>query len=238
MFVIVIMGVIMPAAAIIVMLVIVVFVMMGSVIMRRMAMRIMVMTMAMAALMISTALGMKRCLDLHDFCTKTPEHLRNDMITPDANVSGGDFAFQMPVAEMIGHARRMQRITPAHLEQFFRRRHNLDQAAIFQNIAVAATERWCFGEIHQKRKAAYCFQNTAPTTACFVVNHDSISNRGMEMPGFRGADHDLISQGKLAFKHHATAACARGMMFSQDCFRAKWRQASSTLSKVARAGAA
>jgi hypothetical protein len=150
--------------------------------------------MIMTCLMIGPAFGMERRFHLNDLGTKAAQHVGDHVIAADADEPGGNLAFKMPIAKMIGNTRCMQRITPAHFKQFFGRRHNLDQAAILQHITVTPAQSGRLGQINQKFETSHGFQHAPPAAARLVVEHDGIGNRGMKMPGFHGADHGIISQ--------------------------------------------
>jgi hypothetical protein len=144
--------------------------------------------------MIGPAFGMERRFHFNHLGTKALEHVSNHVITADADKLGGNLALQVPVAQVIGNPRGMQRIAPAHLKQFLRSRHDLDQTTVFQHITVTAAQSGRLGQVNQKFEASHGFQHAPPTATRFMVQHDSIDNRGMKMPGFHGADHGIISQ--------------------------------------------
>ncbi len=99
--VVMIMGVVMLAATIIPVLV----VMHGVIILMVMVCMVRVLT---AGLVIGTTLRMKGGFNLDNLGTKATEHISNDMIPPDADEFGRNLALQMPVAQMVCDACRVQ----------------------------------------------------------------------------------------------------------------------------------
>ena len=193
----VIVGVIMAAAAIIAMHMVVA---MSLVLVRLMVVTmvvivsvIMVMPVVMSPVMIGPAFRMEGCLDLGNFGAKTLQHVSDDVIATDADVAGGNLAFQVAIAQMIGDACRMQRILAAHLEQFLGSGHDLDQAAVLQHIAVAAPQEGRLGKIDEEFKASDGLDHAAPTAAFLMIKDDRVCDGCVEMACFGGADHDGVS---------------------------------------------
>jgi hypothetical protein len=92
----------------------------------------------MAGAGIGAAFGIERRLDLDHAGTQPLHHRLDDVIAPDAQALGHDLGRQMAVAEMPGETNQMLRVGALDLNQGLRRRHHLDQAAIFQHQCVAA----------------------------------------------------------------------------------------------------
>jgi hypothetical protein len=98
----------------------------------------------------------------------------------------------MPVAEMPGDANQMLRVVATNFQQRFRRRHDLDQPAIFQHQCVTAAQRDSILEVQQEFKPARARHRHSPPVAIVEVEHDGIGWRlapAILTPYLRGPDH-------------------------------------------------
>jgi hypothetical protein len=87
----------------------------------------------------------------------------------------------MTVAEMPGETNQMLRVGAPDFNQGLRRRHHLDQAAIFQHQRVAAAQRDGVLKVEQEIKSARAGHRHPPPMPVVEVQHDSIGR------GFRPA---------------------------------------------------
>ncbi len=95
---------------------------------------------------IGACVGLEGRLDMRNLRAEPAHHVFQHVVAAHANAVGEDFGLRVPVADVIGHARKLPRIGAAHLGQFFRRSDDLDQPAVFQNQRVAAPQRHGFGK--------------------------------------------------------------------------------------------
>jgi hypothetical protein len=159
--------------------VIVTAVMMG-IIMVMMAMVAMIMrgvivaTVIVGSLRIGAAFGVERRLDLDDPRAEPFHHRLDDVISANPQALWHDLRRQMAIAEMPGHANQMQRIGAADLKQRLRRRHHLDQPAVFQHQGVAAAQRDGVFEIKQEFQPARAGHRHPPPVPVVEIEHHGI----------------------------------------------------------------
>ena len=80
----------------------------------------------------------------------------------------------MPVAQMPGDAREMQRISAADFQQWFRRGDDLNQPPVFQHQRVATTQPSRGRQIKQKGSPFGSLHRYTATMTVVVIEHDTI----------------------------------------------------------------
>ncbi len=142
-------------------------------------------------------------LDMRNLRAEPAHHVFQHVVAAHANAVGEDFGLRVPVADVIGHARKLPRIGAAHLGQFFRRSDDLDQPAVFQNQRVAAPQRQRLRQIQQKLGAPRAPSSPRAAMASLVVKDDGVG-RG-RLPGPLVADEvraDHVSSLSMAQASH------------------------------------
>jgi hypothetical protein len=184
-------------------MIMVVMIMMAVIVMTMTVVRMIVMAMIMVTmivvtmptLMIGPAFRMERRLDFRDPGTQPLEHIRDDMIPADANGAGRDLAFEVAIPQMIGDAGQMQRVLRPSFQQFLRCRDDLNHAAVFQNVGVTRMQHRRIREIHEELHPRDGLDDAPATAALLVIKDNGVGHGRMEVPGFRGANHDRITSG-------------------------------------------
>jgi hypothetical protein len=171
----------------------VIVVIMPMVVVRAMAMfgRVIV-----AAFGIGAAFGIERRFDLDDARAQALDHRLDDVIAPDPQSPWHDLGRQMPVAEMPGEANQMMRIDATNLNQRLRRRHHLDQPAVFQHQRIAAAQRHRVLEVEQEFEPAGANHRHPPAMPVVEIEHDGIGGRlgpAMLRMDMAGTDHGFTT---------------------------------------------
>ena len=175
----------------------IVTVLMTVMIMRRLIMRRMAMRFACRVRVggIGATFRIERCLDLDQAGAQPLHHRLDDVIAPDPQSPCRDLGRQMAVTEMPGDPNQMLRVVAADLRQRLRRRHDLDQPAIFEHQRIATPQRDRVFQIKQKRKTPRARHRHSPPVTIVEAEHDGIGRRvGPAMAGenLAGADHTEI----------------------------------------------
>jgi len=145
------------------------------------AMRVVIVRMAVTGGGIGAAFGIERRLDLDDSRAKPLHHRFDHMISADAQRLGHDLGRQMPVAEMPGDPDQMVRIGAANFNKRLRRCDHFDQPAVVEHQRIAAAQRDGVFEIEQELKPARAAHRHAPPVPVVEIEHDGIGR------GFRPA---------------------------------------------------
>ena len=152
---------------------------------------------------IGARVRLERRLDMRNLCAEPAHHVFQHVIAAHTNAIGENFGLRVPVADVIGDARKLSWIGAAHLGQFFRRSDDLDQPTVFQNERIATAQRHGFGQIQKKLRAPRARHRHAAAMAPFVVQNDGVG-RG-RLPGALGADEvraDHVSSLSVAQASH------------------------------------
>jgi hypothetical protein len=160
-----------------------------TVIFMAMAMVIVPVPVVMTTLMVGAAFGMKGCFHLDHLGAQSLQHVGDHMVAPDPYVARRYLALEVAVAEVVGKARRVQRVLSAHFEQFLRRCDDFDESPVIQNIAIARSQDWRLGEIDQEFSAADGLQDAPAPAALLEIKNNRIGDREMVMTGLDGATH-------------------------------------------------
>jgi hypothetical protein len=161
----------------IVMVMMVIAMIVRCMVMRRMLVRIALAGVGVTAAGIGAAFGIEWRLDLDDARAQAFDHRFDDVIAPDAQAPRHDLRRQMTVAEMPGNANQMLRVGPPDLEQRLRRRHHLDQSAIFKHQRIAAAQRDGVFQIEQELKSSRTGHRHPPPVPVVEIEHDGIGRR-------------------------------------------------------------
>ena len=190
------MVVVVAMLVVVIVVAVVMIVMVIIVLVRRMIMpgvvSVIFMRMAMAAAGIGAALGIERRLDLDHARAETFHHGLDHMVAADPQALSHDLRRQMTVAEMPADPDQMLRIVAADFGQRLRRRHHLDQPAVFQNQRVAAAQRHRVFKVEQEFQPARTGHRHPPPMAVVEAKHDGIGRRlipAVMRQHARGPDH-------------------------------------------------
>ena len=111
------------------------------------------------------------------------------MVTPNADAARRDFAFQMPIAQMVRQPRGVQGVFAAHFQKLFGSSQNFDQAAIFKHIAITPAQGRSVRQINQKLDPTHGLEDPPAAATFFLVKHNGIGDRTVKMAGFCGENH-------------------------------------------------
>lgn len=152
---------------------------------------------------VGAGVRLERGLDMRNLRAEPAHHVFQHVIAAHANPVGEYLGLRVPVADVIGHARKLPRIGAAHLGQFLRRSDNLDQPSVFENERVPAAQRHGFGQIQKKLGSPRARHRHAAAMAPFMVKDDGVG-RG-RLPGALVANEvraDHVSSLSMAQASH------------------------------------
>jgi hypothetical protein len=124
--------------------------------------------------LVSPAFRIERRLDLDHAGTEFGRHVGDDVVAPNPQVFGKQLCRQMPIAEMPGNARQMQRIGATNFEQGLRRGKDLNQPAVLQHQRIAVTQERGVGKVEQERQAARSGHRLTAAVPIIIIEHHTI----------------------------------------------------------------
>jgi hypothetical protein len=124
---------------------------------------------------IGAAFGLERPFDERDLATELAGHLFNHLIAANADAIGKNLHWQMAIAQMPGHARKITRLSHADFCQRFGRSDNFNQATIFQHQGITMPQHHGFRQVEQKFETLYAFHCHAATMALIEIQHNRVS---------------------------------------------------------------
>jgi hypothetical protein len=121
----------------------------------------MVVIMAMAT--VRAALGLKRRLYLSKVCSKTEQHVLDDMVWADSKPVVSDFRGQMTVSQVPSQAHKLIRIFMPHFDHQLSRSLNSEPSSIFQPQTISICHGNRLGEIEKNFFVLISDQSNAAT---------------------------------------------------------------------------
>jgi hypothetical protein len=100
--------------------------------------------------LVRAAFGIEWRLDLDYAGAELDRHVGDHMVAPDPQVFRKQLCRQVPITEMPGNARQMQRVVAADLQQGLRRCKHLDETAVLQHQRIAVAQERHIGKVEQK----------------------------------------------------------------------------------------
>jgi hypothetical protein len=149
----------------------------------------------MPATLIGAAFGIERRLDLDDPRAEPPQHLRNDVVTPDTQRLRGDLGRQMAISEVPSEPNHMLRIPALDLDQRLGGGHDLDQASIVEHQRIAAAQRDRLFQVEQEFEPTRAGHRHPSPVPVVEVKHDGIGRSfapAVLRLDLRGAHHGTI----------------------------------------------
>lgn len=128
---------------------------------------VVLMVVMMAASRVRAVFRIERGLDHRYRSTEKPDHIFNNMITPDQDAIRQQHDRQMPIAEMPGNAHEIGRRCRRDFRKLFFCRHYPNSAAVFQQERIALSNPMRTRQIEQKFESI--FSRHRQTTAMPIV---------------------------------------------------------------------
>lgn len=103
------------------------------------------------------------------------DHVRDDVVRPDAQPVAKKLHGEMTIAEMPGDPNERRRIGRGDFKQGLRRGSNQNHAAVFERQSVAVLQRGGFGEVEQETEAAFPYQSDPAAMTAIEIENDRVN---------------------------------------------------------------
>ena len=161
---------------------------MRMIVMRMTMMRMIVPGVVMCGLgrFISAGVGLEGRLDMAHLRAEATHHVLQHMVATDAQAIGEDLRRGMAIADVIGDAGELARVSATRLRQLLGRGDDFDQPPVLQHQRVAAAQNHGVRQVEQEFGSARRLHRHAAAMPAFVIQHDRVGRRGA--PGALGGD--------------------------------------------------
>jgi len=125
-------------------------------------------------MLVGAAFRLEACLDPRHRAAETAHHVLDRVVRRDADAVGQDLRRHMPVADVPGEPRQMQRVACGDLRDRLLRRDDADHAAVLEHETVAVLELRRLRQIEQEDEIAFGAHGDAPAIAAVMWQHDGV----------------------------------------------------------------
>ena len=127
-------------------------------------------------------------------------HLGQHVVVLDVDRVRRHLGGGVPVADVVGHLEKPQRVLGAHFQQALGRGLHLHEAAVLELHGIAVVQHRGLVEIEQEIEAGIAFQRDAAAVAALVIEGDGVGNPVRFHGGFAedrgGAEHGEFLQNR------------------------------------------